>query len=173
MFGGMEMTKKKMGSMSSLRKLSGIKPQQSEETAVTPKPSSPEPLVKEEDEVSEATSDTSAVRTEVINPKTPDPEIEDKQPEAIETKGFVEEQTLTTKKQEKLVKVNINIRKDQKDWLTDTASQVRENNVLPVPPAERVYPQHLIGVAIDLLQAAGINWSEVRNVEELRERLNL
>jgi hypothetical protein len=171
MFGGMDMTKKKMGSMSSLRKLSGIKPQQSEETAVTPEPSSPEPLVKEDDEVSEATSDTSAVRTEVINPKTP--EIEDKQPEAIETKGFVEEQTLTTKKQEKLVKVNINIRKDQKDWLADTASQVRENNVLPVPPAERVYPQHLIVVAIDLLQAAGINWSEVRNVEELREQLNL
>ncbi|MBE9168651.1 hypothetical protein IQ238_14440 [Pleurocapsales cyanobacterium LEGE 06147] len=165
------MTKKKMGSMSSLRKLSGIKPQQPEETAVTPEPSSPEPLVKEENAVSEVASDTSAVRTEVINPKTP--EIEDKQPEVIETKAKVEEQTLTTKKQEKLVKVNINIRKDQKDWLAETASQVRENNLNPVPPSERVYPQHLIGVAIDLLQAAGVDWGEVRNVEELRERLNL
>jgi hypothetical protein len=155
MFGGMDMTKKKMGSMSSLRKLSGIKPQQPEETALTPEPSSSEPLKE----------------TEVVKPKTS--EIEDKQPEAIETKGFVEEQTLATKKQEKLVKVNINIRKDQKDWLADTASQIRENNVLPVPPAERVYPQHLIGVAIDLLQAAGVEWSEVRNVEELQERLNL
>jgi hypothetical protein len=69
--------------------------------------------------------------------------------------------------------VNIKIRKNQKDWLADTASQVRENNLEPVPPAERVYPQHLIGVAIDLLEAAGVDWDEVKNVEELREQLNL
>ncbi len=42
-----------------------------------------------------------------------------------------------------------------------------------VPPSERVYPQHLIGVAIDLLEAADVDWDEVRNVEELREQLNL
>ena len=69
--------------------------------------------------------------------------------------------------------MNIKIRKDQKDWLTDTASQVRDNNLDPVPPAERVYPQHLIGVAIDLLEAADVDWDVVKNVEELREYLNL
>ena len=76
-------------------------------------------------------------------------------------------------KKEQLVTVNIKIRKDQKQWLTDTASTVRENNTEPVPPAERVYPQHLIGVAIDLLEAADVDWEEVRNVEELREKLKL
>lgn len=69
--------------------------------------------------------------------------------------------------------VNIKIRKDQKTWLTDTASTVRNNNSDSVPPSERVYPQHLIGVAIDFLEAAGIDWDEVRNVEELREQLKL
>ena len=69
--------------------------------------------------------------------------------------------------------MNIKIREDQKKWLADTASQVRDNNSSPVPPAERVYPQHLIGVAIDLLQNAGVDWDEVRNTEELREQLNL
>ncbi len=65
------------------------------------------------------------------------------------------------------------VRKDQKDWLTDTASKVRDNNTDPVPPSQRVYPQHLIGVAIDLLQNVDIDWGEVKNVEELREQLNL
>lgn len=74
---------------------------------------------------------------------------------------------------EKLVTVNIKITKAQKDWLADTASQVRDNNSEPVPPSERVYPQHLIGVAIELLQAAQVDWLQVRNVEDLREQLNL
>ena len=78
-----------------------------------------------------------------------------------------------TQVKEELVTVNIKIRKDQKAWLTDTASTVRNNNSEPVPPSERVYPQHLIGVAIDFLEAAGIDWSEVKNVEELKEQLNL
>ena len=78
-----------------------------------------------------------------------------------------------TQAKEELVTVNIKIRKDQKEWLTDTASTVRNNNSEPVPPSERVYPQHLIGVAIDFLEATGIDWGEVRNVKELREHLNL
>ena len=129
------MTQKKMGKMTSLSKLSGIK-KQPEETTVTPA-------------------------------------LEVKEERTQETEAKVEEPTLTTEKQEKLVKVNINIRKDQKEWLTDTASQVRENNVLPVPPAQRVYPQHLIGVAIDMLKTADVDWGQIRNVEELREQLNL
>lgn len=75
--------------------------------------------------------------------------------------------------QEKLTTVNIKIGKSQKQWLYDTASQVRENNKDPVAPADRVYPQHLIGVAIELLQASEVDWSQVRNIEELRQHLNL
>ena len=133
------MTKKKMGSMTSLSKLSGIKAKshQSSETVT------PEPEVKKS---------------------------EDKPVNEDETKAKVNKQQ---KKQEQPVTVNIKIRKDQKAWLTDTAIQVRENNSEPVPPAERVYPQHLIGVAIDLLQAADVDWSQVKNVEELRKHLNL
>ncbi len=73
----------------------------------------------------------------------------------------------------KLVAVNVKITKAQKDWLAETASLVRDNNLEPVPPALRVYPQHLIGVAIDLLQAAEVDWDKVKNVEDLREQLNL
>lgn len=76
-------------------------------------------------------------------------------------------------KKEQLVTVNIKIRKDQKEWLTDTSSAIRDNNTEPVPPSERVYPQHLIGVAIDLLQNVDVNWSEVKNVDELREQLDI
>ena len=81
--------------------------------------------------------------------------------------------TKTKQNSEQLVTVNIKIKKNQKEWLADTASTVRDNNTEPVPPAERVYPQHLIGVAIDLLEAADVDWAKVKNVEELREHLNL
>ena len=134
------MTKKKMGSMTSLSKLSGIKAKSLE-------------------------------RSDTV---TPEPEVEkseDKPVKEDETKAKVNKQQ--KKKQEQPVTVNIKIRKDQKAWLTDTAIKVRENNSEPVPPAERVYPQHLIGVAIDLLQAADVDWDEVRNIEELRKQLNL
>ena len=73
----------------------------------------------------------------------------------------------------KLVTVNVKITKAQKDWLAETASLVRDNNLEPVPPALRVYPQHLIGVAIDLLQAAEVDWDKVKSIGDLREQLNL
>jgi hypothetical protein len=73
----------------------------------------------------------------------------------------------------KLVPINIKITRRQHEWLNDTARAVRENNSEPVPPNERVFPQHLIGVAIDLLQAKGVDWSKVKNVEELRKVLDL
>ena len=75
--------------------------------------------------------------------------------------------------EDKLVTVNIKITKSQKDWLAETASQVRDNNTKPVPPKERVYPQHLIGVAIDLLRAAEVDWGQVKDLEDLREQLPL
>jgi len=36
-----------------------------------------------------------------------------------------------------------------------------------------VYPQHLMGVAISLLQQADVDWSQIKNVEQLRIQLNL
>lgn len=139
MFGGLEVTQKKMGKMTSLSKLSGIKKQPEATTETV----TPEPEVKK----SEVTAD---------KPK--------------ETKAKVRKQK---KPQSKPVTVNIKIRDDQKKWLADTASQVRDNNSSPVPPAQRVYPQHLIGVAIDLLQSIDVDWDKIKNVEELREKLNL
>lgn len=84
----------------------------------------------------------------------------------------VEEVALLSPK-EKLVTINIKISRSQQEWLTNAARMVRDNNLEPVPPGERVYPQHLIVVAIELLQMAEVDWSQVRNVEELRKGLNI
>ncbi|MGL4499119.1 MAG: hypothetical protein ACRCU2_08655, partial [Planktothrix sp.] len=69
--------------------------------------------------------------------------------------------------------LNIKISRRQKDWLSDTAQTIRDNNEEPVAPADRVYPQHLIQVAIDLLKSSEVDWSKIRNVEELRGHLNI
>jgi hypothetical protein len=74
---------------------------------------------------------------------------------------------------QKLVSINIKITKDQRDWLADIASQVRENNEEPVPPGDRVFPQHLLRIAIDLLQATEVDWTQIRTIEDLRQHLNL
>ena len=74
---------------------------------------------------------------------------------------------------EKLVTINIKITRTQQSWLTETARRVRDNNDTPVAPPERVFPQHLIGVAIDLLHHSDIDWSSVRNLEDLRQQLML
>lgn len=74
---------------------------------------------------------------------------------------------------EKLVAINIKITRTQQRWLADTARMVRDNNNTPVAPTERVFPQHLIGIAIDLLQDTDIDWSQIKNVEDLRQQLKL
>jgi hypothetical protein len=79
----------------------------------------------------------------------------------------------TDSDKETQVTLNIKILRRQKDWLSDTAQTIRDNNEDPVAPADRVYPQHLIQVAIDLLQSNEVDWSKIRNVEELRGHLNL
>jgi hypothetical protein len=38
---------------------------------------------------------------------------------------------------------------------------------------EKVYPQHLISVTINFLEAAEVDWGEIKKNEELREKLNL
>lgn len=50
---------------------------------------------------------------------------------------------------------------------------MRDNNDTPIAPSDRVLPQHLIGVAIDLLQDTDIDWSQTKNVEGLRQYLKL
>lgn len=75
--------------------------------------------------------------------------------------------------EEKLTTVNIKIRRDQQRWLQDTAQKVRDNNAVPTAPEDRVYPQHLIQVAVDLLQSSDVDWSDVRNAEDLRQVLGL
>lgn len=72
-----------------------------------------------------------------------------------------------------LTTVNIKIPRSAQRWLQDTAQQVRENNPEPVPPAQRVYPQHLIQAAIMLLQTQDVAWDSVRNVDDLKNELNL
>ena len=74
---------------------------------------------------------------------------------------------------EKSVSVNIKVPASQQKWLADTAQQVRGNNDSAVAAADRVFPQHLIQVAIDLLRDQGIDWTEVKNVAELRDSLNI
>lgn len=76
-------------------------------------------------------------------------------------------------KEEKLITVNIKIRETQHQWLMSTARQVRDNNTDPVPASDRVYPQHLIQVAVDLLQSADLDWDEVKNAGDIRRALGL
>ena len=70
-----------------------------------------------------------------------------------------------------MVNVNIKISQSQQEWLAAKAKTVRRNNSLPVPAKERVYPQHLISLAVELLQSANVDWEEVKTIEDLRERL--
>jgi len=77
------------------------------------------------------------------------------------------------KKGEKSVTINIKIAREQQEWLADTARQVRDNNLDPVPAGDRCYPQHLIQIAIDLLAAAPVDWAETRTPEDIRKHLNL
>ena len=105
----------------------------------------------------------SETSTEDQNIVTISPIIE----ESVEEKQIPSEQTA------KLVNVNIKITKTQKDWLNEIAFEIRDNNQHPVPPNERVYPQHLIGVAIDLLKSADIDWTQIKSEQDLRTHFNL
>lgn len=140
-------TKKKLGGLGKLSQFSGIK---------TTEPATTVETESKEETVSEAES--TAIAQEFTSQRVDEISIT---------------HVAVSSSIEKLVSINIKITKAQKDWLGLVASQVRDNNTEPVPPSERVFPQHLIGVAINLLQAADVDWSQVRNVEELQEQLNL
>lgn len=141
------MTKKKMSGMK-LSQFSGIKSQSEPEItslAAEVEPTSP------------------VVEKMPITSPAPKPTLE--APTASPTSSAVVK--------EKPVTINIKITRTQHDWLTDTARTVRDNNTEAVPPGERVYPQHLIGVAIELLLSCEVDWSQVKNAEDLKRLLNL
>lgn len=137
-------TKKKLGGLGKLSQFSGIK--------------SKEPIMTEVEQPMVSEAEVKAIAQESTSQRVDEIPI---------THVAVPPST------EKLVSINIKITKTQKDWLGLVASQVRDNNTEPVPPNERVYPQHLIGVAIEFLKAADVDWSQVRNIEDLQETLNL
>lgn len=108
-------------------------------------------------------------------PQEPQPEPTEstqrvREPELLASPKAGQQQPAATSK---LVTINIKITRAQQSWLSETARTVRDNNDTPVAPSERVFPQHLIGVAIDLLRDTDIDWSQVRNIEDLRQQLNL
>lgn len=92
---------------------------------------------------------------------------------AVTTEAPTPKKKVKRSSTDKPVTINIKIKKSQKDWLAETASQVRDNNSDPVPPALRVYPQHLIGVAIELLQAADVDWTGIKTVGDLQKALKV
>ncbi len=67
--------------------------------------------------------------------------------------------------------INIKISRQQQQWLTDTAQNIRHNSQQPTCPSERIYPQHLISIAIELLQNAGVNWYRVGNLAAIKQGL--
>ncbi|MEM1391950.1 MAG: hypothetical protein AAGG00_01375 [Cyanobacteria bacterium P01_H01_bin.150] len=157
------MTKKKM--LGKLSSFSGIKNQ---------------PEAEQQPETTQETKAPSSTRRQQ-KPATPSKTTKKSSPTSTtveHSSSTNSTNTLTTKQQpapvkEKPVTVNIKISRTQHEWLTDTARTVRDNNTEPVPPGDRVYPQHLIGVAIELLQAGDIDWSEVKNVEDLKRFLDI
>ena len=94
--------------------------------------------------------------------------------EAVSTQIAVELPTDTqsgaSQPTEIMVNVNIKMSQSQQEWLAAKAKTVRRNNSLPVPAKERVYPQHLISLAVELLQSADVDWEEVKTIADLRER---
>jgi hypothetical protein len=118
-------------------------------------------------------------KTPVVSPVINEPvnEVAPASTEAVATNTEVVAKKVAnkTKKvtQEKLVTVNIKIKRSQQEWLADTAQSVRSNNTEPVSPSDRVFPQHLIGVAIELLKNADVDWEKVKTLTELKDFLKL
>ena len=108
-------------------------------------------------------------------PEAPAEQTPDVQPtpEPVQSKGKLKTSRKPKKKAEKLATLNIQVTRSQQRWLQDTAQDIRDNNELPVPGPERVYPVHLIQIAIELLKKQDINWSEVTDIKGLQDQLKL
>jgi hypothetical protein len=96
-------------------------------------------------------------------------EVENKPIEKITPPNFVKD----TKVEKKLVPVNIKLEERQRALLDEKARVIRSNNVEAVAAKDRVYPQHLIAVAVDFLLDSDIDWSQIKNIDDLRKDLNL
>lgn len=70
------------------------------------------------------------------------------------------------------VKMNLDINRNHHRWLEETARKVRGNATTPTPAGERVYPKHLVNLAIELLSQSDINWNETACIEDIRNYLN-
>ncbi|MCT7963982.1 hypothetical protein NG791_25225 [Laspinema sp. D1] len=154
------MSKKKMGGLSKLSAFSGIR-QESEPTESEPTESKPIESKPTESKPTES------------KPVESEPEPTETLPAPNAQSPSKDKAKRKTRAKETQVTLNIKISRHQKDWLSETAQTIRDNNSEAVAPADRVYPQHLIQVAIDLLQSSDVDWSKIRNVEELRGHLNL
>ncbi len=73
----------------------------------------------------------------------------------------------------KTATLNIQVTRSQQRWLQNTAQDIRDNNDGPVPGPQRVYPVHLIQAAIDLLRTQDIEWDKIKDVEGIKDALNL
>jgi len=98
---------------------------------------------------------------------------EDKAVEVKEAKPVKAKAAKKRKPKDSEVTVNIKILKSQQRWLRDTAQDIRDNNDEPVASKDRVFPQHLIQVAIAHLQNADIDWASIKTAEDLKKELNL
>ncbi|MBD2261117.1 hypothetical protein [Pseudanabaena sp. FACHB-2040] len=145
-------TKPRLGGMK-LGQFGGVRSQSAQEEGQETQPAA-EPKLEERQEILPPPIEPVTPAAAVATPVKPKAKAKHKPPD-------------------KLTNVNIKINRNQQRWLQDTAQQIRDNNSKPVPPDQRVYPQHLIGIAIDLLKAQDVDWSEVRNADELRNRLNI
>ena len=99
--------------------------------------------------------------------------IEDNVIEVKEDKPVRAKAAKKRKPKDSEVTVNIKILKSQQRWLRDTAQDIRDNNDEPVASKDRVFPQHLIQVAIAHLQSADIDWANIKTAEDLKKELNL
>ncbi|NJR51497.1 MAG: hypothetical protein HC780_19870 [Leptolyngbyaceae cyanobacterium CSU_1_3] len=70
-------------------------------------------------------------------------------------------------------KINIDIGESRHNRLNELAARIRANNTDPVAPSERMYPIHLIQIAIDfLLDGVEIDWDKIQKPDDLRKVLN-
>jgi hypothetical protein len=110
---------------------------------------------------------------------SPEPDLTPVEPTPVKKTGAKREPETAVKPisepedSERLITVNIKILETQQEWLANTAKRIRQGNDTPVLPGDRVYPQHLIQTAIDLLMSTDLDWAQVRNVAELKQQLGL
>jgi len=113
------------------------------------------------------------------SPTSPVSEISPAVPDVVVTSTEVVAPKIVTKAapkkvaEDKLVTVNIKIKRSQQEWLADTAQAIRSNNTEPVSPSDRVFPQHLIGLAIELLENADVDWEQIKTLIDLKKHLKL